>query len=132
MFRAASLAGVASLLLASSASAQDKIADIDKIFSFATTETPGCAVGVSQQGKVIVSRAYGLADIDRKTPLSANSKFDIGSTQKQFTAASMLLLVQEGRLSLSDDIHKYLPELPDYGQKITIDNLLTHTSGVRD
>jgi CubicO group peptidase (beta-lactamase class C family) len=110
----------------------DKIAEVDQVFSFATAETPGCAVGVSQNGKTIVNRAYGLAEVERKLPLSQSSLFDIGSTQKQFTAAAVLLLVEDGRLSLSDDIRKYLPELPDYGHKITVDNLITHTGGIRD
>lgn len=113
-------------------SAADKTPQIDKIFSLITPETPGCTVAVSQNGKVIVNRAYGLADLERKTPLSPNSIFDVASVQKQFTAAAILLLVEDGRLSLTDDIRKYLPELPDYGRKITIDNLITHTSGVRD
>ncbi len=123
---------VAALLAGSPAYAQDRTAKIDTIFNFATAETPGCAVGVSQNGRVVVNRAYGLADVEKRTALSESSRFDIGSTQKQFTAASMLLLAEEGRLSLSDDIRKYLPELPDYGHTITIDNLLTHTAGIRD
>ena len=112
--------------------AQDRTAAIDKIFSFATAETPGCGVGVAQRGKVLVDRTYGLASIEPKRLLTPNAKFDIGSTQKQFTAAAMLVLVQDGRVSLSDDIHKYLPELPDYGHAVTIDHLLTHTAGIRD
>jgi len=112
--------------------AQDKTARVDSIFSFATAATPGCAVGVSEKGQTILNKYYGLADVDKKVPLSATSLFDIGSTQKQFTATTMLLLAQDGKLSLNDDIHKYLPELPKYEYKVTIDNLLTHTSGVRD
>lgn len=121
-----------SLLFAMPVYAQDKTAQVDKIFSFATVETPGCAAGVSQNGNVIVNKSYGLANVETHAPLNASSLFDIGSTQKQFTAASILLLVQDGRVSLSDDIRKYLPELPDYGHRITIDHLLTHTSGIRD
>jgi CubicO group peptidase (beta-lactamase class C family) len=132
MFKPVSLGVIASLLLATPVSAQDKTAEVDKIFSFATPETPGCAVGVSRQGKVIVNRAYGLANVETRVPLSQRSLFDIGSTQKQFTAAAVLLLVQDGRLSLSDDVRKRLPELPDYGHKVTIDHLLTHTAGIRD
>jgi CubicO group peptidase (beta-lactamase class C family) len=112
--------------------AQGGATPVDSIFSFATLQTPGCAAGVSQHGKIVVNKAYGLSDVDKQIPLSASSLFDIGSTQKQFTATSMLLLAQDGRLSLSDDVHKFLPELPDYGHKVTIDNLLTHTSGIRD
>lgn len=129
--RTVSLAATA-LILGAPAHAQDRTRAIDSIFSFATAQTPGCAVGVSQRGRVIVNRAYGLADVDRHAPLGQGSRFDIGSTQKQFTAAAILLLAEDGRLSLSDDIRKYLPELPDYGHVVTIDHLLTHTSGIRD
>jgi CubicO group peptidase (beta-lactamase class C family) len=122
-----------SLLLPSAVShAQDRTAAVDRIFSFAGAETPGCAAGVSQGGKVVLVRGYGLADLEKKRPLDARSLFDIGSTQKQFTAASILLLAEAGRLSLGDDIRKYLPELPDYGHVVTIDHLLTHTGGIRD
>jgi CubicO group peptidase (beta-lactamase class C family) len=131
MFRLVSFV-VTALLLGTPVYAQDKTSEIDRIFSFATPATPGCVVGVSQHGKVVVSRAYGLADVERRVPLSQRSIFDIGSTQKQFVAAAVLLLVEDGRLSLSDDIRKYLPELPDYGHKVTVDHLLTHTSGIRD
>jgi CubicO group peptidase (beta-lactamase class C family) len=127
-----SFAIAAVLLVGTSAHAQDRASEIDKIFSFATPETPGCAAGVSQQGKVVVNRAYGLADVERKLPLTQSSVFDIGSTQKQFTAAAVLLLVEDGRLSLSDDIRKHLPQLPDYGHKVTVDHLLSHTGGIRD
>jgi CubicO group peptidase (beta-lactamase class C family) len=113
-------------------SAQDGTAAIDGIFSFATSTTPGCAVGVSQHGRVVVNRAYGLANVERRAPLIQSSRFDIGSTQKQFTAAAVLLLVEDGRLALTDDIRKHLPELPDYGHTVTVDNLLTHTGGIRD
>src|SRR5688500_17799388 len=114
------------------ANAQARTTQIDSIFSFATPSTPGCAVGVSQRGHVVVNRAYGVASVEKRAPLSQSSLFDIGSTQKQFTAAAVLLLVEDGRLSLTDDIRKYLPELPDYGHKVTVDHLLTHTAGIRD
>ncbi|HUQ19152.1 MAG TPA: serine hydrolase [Gemmatimonadaceae bacterium] len=122
----------ATLFIATPLYAQDKTVRVDSIFNFATAQTPGCAAGVSDHGKPIVNKYYGLANLDTRTPLNASSLFDIGSTQKQFTATSMLLLAQDGKVSLSDDIRKYLPELPDYGHKVTIDNLLTHTGGIRD
>ena len=132
MFRPVALVALVAPLLAMPASAQDRTAQIDSIFSFATPSTPGCAVGVSQRGNVIVNRAYGLANVERRVPLSQSSLFDIGSTQKQFTAASVLLLVEDGRLALTDDIRKHLPDLPDYGHRVTVDHLLTHTAGIRD
>ncbi|HYD52843.1 MAG TPA: serine hydrolase [Gemmatimonadaceae bacterium] len=132
MSRSVLSAGLAAVLLAAPASAQDRTARVDSIFGFATAATPGCAAGASQRGTVLVDRAYGLANVERGVPLSQRSRFDIGSTQKQFTAASVLLLAEEGRLSLSDDIRKHLPQLPDLGHVVTVDNLLTHTGGIRD
>ena len=120
------------LLVTAPASAQDVAGELDKLFAWATSSTPGCVVGVSQNGHVLVNRAYGMADLARNVPLTTQSLFDIGSTHKQFVAAAVLLLVEDGRISLTDDIRKYIPELPDYGHTITIDHLLTHTSGIRD
>lgn len=122
----------AALLVGMPASAQDKTAEIDRIFAWATPEVPGCVVAVSQHGKMVVNRAYGLADLERGVPLSTGSIFDAASIRKQFVAAAILLLVEEGRLSLSDDVRKFIPELPDYGHTITLDHMLTHTSGLRD
>jgi len=123
---------VTALLVGTPAYAQDKTGEIDKIFSWATPATPGCAVAVSQHGKMIVNRAYGSADLERDVPISAATLFDAASIRKQFVAAAVFLLVEERRLSLSDDVRKHVPELPDYGHKITLDHLLTHTSGLRD
>jgi CubicO group peptidase (beta-lactamase class C family) len=130
MLRSLSLA-LAAALVATQANAQDRTVELDRVFSFATSSTPGCAVGVSQRGQTLVNRAYGLANVERRVPLGQSSVFDIGSTQKQFVAAAVLLLVEDGRLSLSDDIRQYL-QLPDYGHTVTVDHLLTHTSGIRD
>src|SRR5260370_5086402 len=94
--------------------------------------SPGCAVGVYRDGKMVYSKGYGLANLEENVPVTPQSVFDIGSTSKQFTAASILLLEKEGKLSLNDDVRKYVPELPDYGQKVTILQLLNHTSGLRD
>lgn len=123
---------VIALLGDTPAQAQDRTSEIDKIFSWVTPGMPGCSVAVSEQGKLVVNRAYGLADLERDVPLSPSSVFDAASIRKQFVAASVFLLVEEGRLSLSDDVHKFIPELPDYGHTITLDHLLTHTSGLRD
>lgn len=131
MFRLVSAVAVA-LLLGTPAYAQDRTGEIDEIFSWAKPAAPGCAVAVSQHGKLVVNRAYGLADLERDVPISPSSIFDAGSLRKQFVAAAVLLLVEDGRLSLSDDVHEHVPELPDYGHTITLDHLLTHTSGLRD
>ena len=105
---------------------------VDKIFDAITPDSPGCAAAASQHGKVVVNRAYGLADLERRLPITPDTVFDAGSVVKQFVAAATLLLVEEKRLSLTEDVRRYIPELPDYGHKITLDHLLTHTSGVRD
>lgn len=106
--------------------------DIDAIFAWATPDCPGCAVAVSLRGDLIVNRAYGSADLDGDVPITTATIFDAGSLQKQFVAAAALLLIEDGRLSLAEDIREYIPELPDYGHRITVDHLLTHTSGIRD
>lgn len=120
------------LLGATTAPAQDKTAEIDKIFSWVKPGMPGCAVAASQDGKQVVNRAYGLADLERNVPITPDTLFDAASIRKQFVAAAIFLLVEEKRLALSDDVRKYVPELPNYGHTITLDHLLTHTSGIRD
>lgn len=111
---------------------QDKTSEVDKIFSWAKPGEPGCSAAISQNGKIIVNRGYGSADLERDVAITPNTVFDAGSVRKQFVAAAILLLVEEGKLSLSDDVRKHIPQLPDYGHKITVDHLLTHTSGIRD
>ena len=139
-FRMVGLLGLAAaLLVPSPTQAQDpavpsktEVGAIDKIFSWATPNAPGCVLAVSQHGKLVVNRAYGSADLERDVSMSTSTVFDAGSLRKQFVAASLLLLVEEGRLALSDDVRKFIPELPDYGNQITLDHMLTHTSGLRD
>jgi CubicO group peptidase (beta-lactamase class C family) len=126
-------AGIAvALFLPSPTHAQDKTSEVDKIFNWVTPGMPGCAVAASQHGKLVVNRAYGLADLERDVPISPATRFDAASIRKQFVAAAVFLLVEEGRLSLSDDVRMHVPELPDYGHTIALDHLLTHTSGLRD
>jgi CubicO group peptidase (beta-lactamase class C family) len=93
-------------------------------------DRPGCAVAIVQDGEIVFKKGYGLANLEKKTPVTPATAFNIGSMTKQFTAACILILSQEGRLSLDDEIHKYLPELPDYGQPVTIRHLIHHTSGI--
>jgi CubicO group peptidase (beta-lactamase class C family) len=110
-------------------------AQIDALFArFAAASSPGCAVAVVDRGRVVFSRGYGLADLDRRVAIAPDTVFDIASTSKQFTAASILLLAERGRLRLDDDVRKYLPELPrpEGGAVITLRHLLYHTSGLPD
>ena len=111
---------------------QEKVVEIDKLFNWATPATPGCVCAVAQNGKVVMNKAYGLADLERNVPLTTSAVLDAGSVRKQFVAAAVLLLADDGKLTLTDDVRKHIPLLPDYGHKITLDHLLTHTSGIRD
>src|SRR5580765_2204638 len=116
------------------ASAQEKpVRAVDEVFAdLSQPGSPGCALAVARDSKIIYEQGYGLANIEEGVVISPQTVFDIGSTSKQFTAASILLLEKQGKLSVNDDIRKYLPEIPDYGHKITILHLLNHTSGLRD
>ncbi len=107
-------------------------AAIDAIFSAWKDGTPGAALAVVRDEKIVYSRGYGMANLDHSVPIATNTVFDIGSTSKQFTAACVLLLAEDGKLAITDDVRKYLPELPQYEKPITIAHLLHHTSGLRD
>jgi CubicO group peptidase (beta-lactamase class C family) len=106
---------------------------VDQLFrQWDNQDSPGCAVAIIKEGKIIYKKAYGMADLERSVPLTPASVFDIASNTKQFTAFAVALLAEEGKLSLDDDIHKYFPEFPDYGHTITVRHLLHHTSGIRE
>ena len=105
---------------------------VDAVFSRWTGETPGCAIGVSRAGRPAVMKAYGMADLEHDVPNKPDTIFEAGSVSKQFTAAAVLLLAREGKLSLDDPARKYVPELPDYGAPLTVRQMLQHTSGLRD
>ncbi len=94
--------------------------------------TPGCAVAVMREGRIVYERGYGSADLDHDVPISPKTVFHVASMSKQFTAASIALLAQEGKLSFDDAARAYVPELPDFGTPITIRHLIHHTSGLRD
>ncbi|MBW3573176.1 MAG: serine hydrolase [Gemmatimonadetes bacterium] len=121
-------------LLAAPAAAQpDPAARVDSIFAaWNMAESPGCAVGVSRNGRTVLSRAYGSANLEHGIPNTPSTVFEAGSVSKQFTAAAIVRLAQQGKLSLDDDVRRYVPEVPDYGTPITLRHLLNHTSGLRD
>ena len=112
--------------------AKSKLTEVDHIFAAFNTHTPGCAVGVSQRGTVALRAGYGMADLERGVPVNADTVFESGSVAKQFTAMAILLLAQQGKISLDDPMRKYLPELPDYGASLTIRHVLSHVSGLRE
>ena len=115
------------------APAADSVARVDSLFAeWSAPGVPGCACAVSRGGRVLVSRAYGLAELEHESPNTPETIFEAGSVSKQVTAAAVILLAQQGKLSLDDDVRKHVPEVPDYGTPITLRPLLSHTSGLRD
>ncbi len=125
------VAAVLSVVLASQLAAPQR-ATIDAVFKAYTTATPGCALGVFRDGSIAYARGYGMADLEHRVPITRSSLFDVGSVSKQFAAAATTMLVDRGKMKFTDDIHKFIPELPNYGAPITLNELMWHTSGLRD
>lgn len=116
-----------------SQAADGAAAKVDAIFAnYDKPESPGCALGVIKDGKLVYARGYGKANLEHGIANGSKLVYDIGSTSKQFTAASILLLAQAGKLSLEDEVRKFIPELPAYRKPVLIRHLLHHTSGLRD
>ncbi len=127
---AASLAAGSAALLGQGPADTER--QVDRVFARWSSTTPGCAVGVAEGSRTVLAQAYGMSDLDHDLPNRPDTIFEGGSVSKQFTAAAVLLLARDGKLSLDDLARKYLPELPDYGTPLTIRHMLTHTSGLRD
>ena len=104
----------------------------EKITKAYVAPAPGCAAAVSLNGETVFEKAFGLAELEHNVPNTPQTIFESGSVAKQFTAAAIVLLQQEGKLSIDDPVRKYIPELPEYGAPLTIRHLLNHTSGIRD
>jgi len=118
------------LAFALTAFANDKV---DAIFAgYTKPGSPGCAVGVLQDGKTVLAKGYGLADLDHQIKIDARSRFYMASVSKQFTSMALLIAEKEGKLSLDDSVRKWIPEMPAYADGITIRRMLDHTSGLRD
>jgi CubicO group peptidase (beta-lactamase class C family) len=138
MHRSSSLALAALLLAPTIARAQHSLPDamasrIDSIYArYQPRNAPGCVVGVFQNGAIVYEKGYGSANLEYEAPITPRTPFIMGSVSKQFTAAAIALLVEDGKLKLTDDVRRYVPELHDYGKTITIDHLVHHTSGLRD
>src|SRR5512135_1096720 len=93
---------------------------VDKLFErWDRTSSPGCALSVMKDGHIVYKRGYGMADLDHDVTINPATVFHVASMSKQFTATSILLLAREGKLALDDEVRKYIPELPDFGVKIT-------------
>jgi len=133
-FRLSAVLTIIFLLIFVSCTFADKQTDkVDKLFAkWDKTDSPGCALGIIKDGKIIYKKGYGMANLEHGIPITPKSVFYIGSVSKQFVSMSIALLIKQEKLSLDDDIRKYLPEMPDYGTPITVQNLIYHTSGLRD
>lgn len=108
-------------------------AKLDALFTAkAPKDGPGLVVGVIKDGRLVYSKGFGQADLEQGSPLTSKSVIDVGSVTKHFTATALILLEDEGKLSLDDEVRKWIPTLPDFGKPITIRRLLNHTSGLRD
>lgn len=106
---------------------------VDQIFAHRdAAHAPGCALAVARGGKLVYSRGYGYANLDYDIPITPRTVFDVASVTKQFTAALLSMLVLDGKVSLDDDVRKWLPELPEFDTPITLRHMLHHTSGLRD
>ena len=126
--------GLCLLAAGANSSAQQELTEkVDRVFAeWNTTSSPGCALAVVKDGHIVYEHGYGMANLELDIAITPQSVFDIGSVSKQITAMAILLLAREHKLSLDDDIRKYLPEMPDYGSTITIRHMLHHTSGLRN
>lgn len=105
---------------------------IDRLFSPYGPSTPGVAVAVIKDGRVVCQKGYGMANLEHDVPITTRTVFNAASVSKQFTAFAIYLLEQQGRLSLEDDVRTHLAEMPDFGWTIRIRHLLAHTSGLKD
>ena len=106
---------------------------IDSLFiDWNKPDVPGCALGIIKDGKLIFSSGYGIGDLEHDVEITPSSVFYIGSVSKQFVTFSILLLEEQGKLSLDDRIQKFLPDFPEYQSPLTIRHFIHHTSGVRD
>jgi CubicO group peptidase (beta-lactamase class C family) len=127
------LAGGARIAAAVPADETSRLERIDALFAeWNHPDSPGCALGVVEDGRLTVARGYGQASLTWRVPNGPDVVYPIGSNSKQFTAMVVLLLAEEGKLSLDDDVRKYLPELPPYSPPVRIRHLLHHTGGLRD
>lgn len=107
--------------------------EVDALFEkYNNSDTPGIAISINKDGNTIYQKGFGTANLEYGIPITTKTKFHVASLSKQFTAFVILNLEDEGLLSINDDVRKYIPELPDYGHTITINHLLTHSSGIRD
>lgn len=113
--------------------ADDRSEAVDRLLaSYTAQDSPGCAVGVVQNSQFVYRRAFGMANVDEHIPITTSTPIHVASISKQFTAAALFFLVDAGKVRLEDPVRRFVPELPLYTQPMTVDDLLHHTSGLRD
>ena len=111
----------------------EEAARVDNVFaSWDRPDSPGAAVGIIKDGRLVYARGYGMANLEYDIPNTPETVFRIGSTSKHFTAVAAAILIEQGKLSLDDDIRKFLPELPAYEAPVTVGHMIHHTSGLRN
>jgi len=131
--RAAPLGLLGLLLLPAPAPADAPGGPVDRIFAaYDRSDSPGCAVVVLRDGRVVHRRGYGRAHLEWDAPITPSTVFHAASLSKQFTALAVCLLAEDGKLSPDDDVRRHLPEMPDWGRVVTLRHLLQHTSGLHD
>jgi CubicO group peptidase (beta-lactamase class C family) len=121
------------LLVNASAAPDPNQAKVDKLFAqWDRKDSPGAAIVVVKDGAVVYQRGYGYANLEHNIPITPLTRFDVASVAKQFTGLAVAMLIEQGKLSLDDDVRKHQPDVPDFGKPITIGHLMHHTSGLRD
>jgi len=121
------------LIFVSLVFSDERTDNVDKLFAqWDKPDTPGCALAIIKDEKMLYKRGYGVANLEHNIPITPQTVFYVGSVSKQFVAMCVAMLEKKQKLSFDDNIRKYVPELPDYGTPITIRHLIHHTSGLRD
>jgi len=123
---------VAIACLAATGCSLDRGEKVDRLFAAYDGDMPGAAVMVIRDGEALLTKTYGLANVDDGTPVTPTTNFRLASVTKQFTATAVLMLVAEGKVSLDDPVRRYFPQFPPFTEAVTIRNLLNHTSGIAD
>lgn len=127
------LIALLSIIIGSAQITKSQALEIDKTFdNWKDRSTPGMAAGIVKDGKIIYLKGFGCANMETNTPITPQTKFQLGALSKQFTSLAMLILEEQGKITRNDDIRKYLPELPEYVYKVKITHLLNHSSGLHD
>ncbi len=133
MYRTALLLGVLAASTAGAQDARELTQYVDSVANAAITErrVAGVSVAVARKGRIVLAKGYGFADLENDVPATAETVFRIGSITKQFTAAAIMRLMEQGKLSLDDTLQHFLPNVPTQGNRVTVRHLLNHTSGIR-